>query len=269
MARAGWSASTNYLRYGAAVLTAAPLTIAAWAWTSVVGGGALAQSIVDLHLAASAQNRNQFRLMLGVTDSIVQAVTSDASATSSASAAAPTASTWFHAAAVFASATDRRAFLNGGNKGTNSGNRTPTGIDEIVLGVQGGTTQNTPFGTASGTGYIAEVGIWNVALTDAEVAVLALGVSPLLVSPGALVAYWPLIGRYSPEINLKSNTAVLSMTGTVSQAAHCRVFLPRVRMPWSYHSVHAGSDWIWGAGFASRSRPWLRTIQRRRGVGYP
>ncbi len=34
---------------------------------------------------------------------------------------------------------------------------------------------------------------WNVALTDAEVAALASGVSPLLVRPENLVRYRPLI----------------------------------------------------------------------------
>lgn len=41
-------------------------------------------------------------------------------------------------------------------------------------------------------GDISEVGYWNVALTDADVAVLAKGVSPLLVRPEGLVAYWSL-----------------------------------------------------------------------------
>jgi hypothetical protein len=35
--------------------------------------------------------------------------------------------------------------------------------------------------------------IWSAALTDAEAAILALGISPLLVRPASLAAYWPMI----------------------------------------------------------------------------
>ena len=41
-------------------------------------------------------------------------------------------------------------------------------------------------------GSLAEAAIWNAALSDAEVAALATGVSPLLVRPGSLVFYAPL-----------------------------------------------------------------------------
>ncbi|KKK59939.1 hypothetical protein LCGC14_3029330, partial [marine sediment metagenome] len=40
---------------------------------------------------------------------------------------------------------------------------------------------------------IAEVAIWNVALSNAEVALLAKGFSPLLIKPESLVSYWPLV----------------------------------------------------------------------------
>ena len=78
----------------------------------------------------------------------------------------------------------------------------------------------------AGTGDLAEAAVWNVALTDAEVAALARGIHPFLIRPDALVAYWPILGRYSPEINLKSNSATMAIQGTLSQAAHPRIFRP-------------------------------------------
>ena len=48
-------------------------------------------------------------------------------------------------------------------------------------------------------GKIAEVGIWNVVLTAAEMLVLSKGFSPLFVRRANLVGYWPLHGRFSPE----------------------------------------------------------------------
>jgi len=46
---------------------------------------------------------------------------------------------------------------------------------------------------------LQKVAFWNVALTAADVAVLATGVCPLLVDLEALVAYIPCIGQDSPE----------------------------------------------------------------------
>lgn len=41
-------------------------------------------------------------------------------------------------------------------------------------------------------GIIADAGLWNVALSDEEVRLLACGASPLLIRPQNLVAFWPL-----------------------------------------------------------------------------
>jgi hypothetical protein len=51
-------------------------------------------------------------------------------------------------------------------------------------------------------GNIAHPAIWNVALTDAEVAMLASGLSPLRVRPQSLIFYLPTLGRDSPEIDI-------------------------------------------------------------------
>src|SRR6185295_4330669 len=55
-----------------------------------------------------------------------------------------------------------------------------------------------------GAGRMAEVAIWGGVLLDAAEAVaLGKGVSPLLVRPTALQYYWPLGGRFSPEIDVR------------------------------------------------------------------
>lgn len=84
-------------------------------------------------------------------------------------------------------------------------------------------------------GAIAEVGIWNVALSDSDVALLAKGVSPLMVHPESLVFYAPLIGQYSPEIELRS-ARNLTLTGTPTQSAHPPIFyIPHRESP--FHAV--------------------------------
>ena len=116
--------------------------------------------------------------------------------------------TWHHAAGVWASTTDRRVFIDGGSKDTSSLEIIPTGIDRTVIGRLGDSSPGLYF-----SGRIAETGIWNVALTDVEVAVLAGGVSPLRVRPGRLKGYWPIFGA-SPETDLSGQGNNLTVTGT-------------------------------------------------------
>lgn len=95
--------------------------------------------------------------------------------------------------------------------------------------VIGGQIVTPPTTVAQFGGNIAEFAIWIDDITAAGFAALHKGVSPLQVKPEALIAYWPLIGRVSPEpelINSKSAT----LTGTVAQAEHPRVIRPHRRV---------------------------------------
>ena len=90
---------------------------------------------------------------------------------------------WFQFGAVFAHATLRSAYFEGGNKATNIVNCAPDGAQFDKVKISGVNTK----------GNMAEVGIWNVALTDEEMEILGKFVSPLLVRPESLVFYLPLI----------------------------------------------------------------------------
>lgn len=224
MARSDWSTS-NFLRCTTAIATATPLTMAAWCKTSITGS---LQVICGLFSSADAFPFNQFLLYVDSTDKVA-ALTADAAVARQAlTSTTISASTVFHACGVWASATDRRAFLNGGGKVTEATSLTPAGIDRTSIGVGDSSSASNPLAPA-GTGSLAEVAIWNVALADADVASLALGVHPFMVRPDKLVAYWPMIGTYSPEINRKSNTATMAIQGSLSQSAHPRIFMPSQR----------------------------------------
>src|ERR1700741_5384202 len=97
------------------------------------------------------------------------------------------------ACGVWSASKSRSAYFNGGGKATNSATQTPSGINATAIGAFLDTSPDRYH-----AGMVAEAAIWNVALTDAEVAVLAAAISPLAVRPGSLVAYWPLIGNNSP-----------------------------------------------------------------------
>jgi len=98
----------------------------------------------------------------------------------------PSTSVWTHITGVYASTTSRYCYMNGvaGSENTSSTSNPSTQVFEI------GRLFN-----AAGylNGAVADVGVWNVALTADEVAALAKGVSPLLIRPSALVHYAPLV----------------------------------------------------------------------------
>jgi hypothetical protein len=217
MAYRGWSTS-NYLSFSAPGVTSMPLTMACWARTSINSGF---QVPLNLRRNAAANDRQGYQIYISGLNP--RAATADSSGLSNANAtASATLNTWFHAAAVFAAANSRASFINGGNKGTEATSRSPTGIDRMLIGVEGESGGvATPWAPA-GTGDIAEIGIWNVALTDAEVLTLSKGFSPLLVRPQNLVHYMPLVRGLIDRRGGKT----LTMTGSLTISDHPKIIMP-------------------------------------------
>lgn len=222
MSRTGWS-STNFMRGTTLPVSAAPLTISAWGYTSIAASNT--QDMVGLYKSSATGNIDCFRLALDVSAVIFQANNGSASGTATTSQG-PSTNTWFHAAGVQASATSRAAYFNGGFKGTDTLSRTPAGIDRASIGKRDNVSSDNNFGR-TGTGYLADVAMWNVALTDAEILSLSLGFSPLLVRPSGLVFYSPLYGVGSNEPNLINSAAEATINGTLTQGIHPPIIMPR------------------------------------------
>ena len=132
-----------------------------------------------------------------------------------------TTGTWHHLAAVFASATSRIIYIDGGNSVSNTTEvNFGTGINRTTIGAaENGGTQNN-----HADGQIAEAAVYDIALTAADVVVLSKAFSPLLVRRDALVSYWPIIGRTSPEVDIVGG---LNMTVTEATVApHPRIYYP-------------------------------------------
>lgn len=93
----------------------------------------------------------------------------------------------------------------------------------------GNTVQPLTFGRYSDAfanmmnGKLAEVAIWNVALTDNEMAALSIGVSPLMIRRNALKGFWPLYGTGSGEADLSGNVNTAGIGGSVPAADHAPV----------------------------------------------
>ncbi len=137
------------------------------------------------------------------------------------------AGTWNQAAIVEGAITgdDHRVFLNGGNKATSTTVGVPGGgLNRTNLGCRWSTTRG-----AFLNGSLAECGIWSVALTDAEIATLGAGYSPLYVRPESLVGYWPMFARATNEEDWRGSNPFVP-GGSPTAAAHpSRIIYPSRR----------------------------------------
>ena len=122
----------------------------------------------------------------------------------------------FHYAGVFESSTSRTAYINGVVGATNTTN---IGSQNAANTITIGARWNGSLGNYYNND-ISEVGIWNVALTAAEIASLAGGMTCDKVRPQSLVFYAPLVR------NLQDVKGGLTITNnnTATVAAHPRVY---------------------------------------------
>lgn len=207
-------AASQYLENTTAPVTAYPLSMAAWGRSD---NAAATQYAVDIGDSAGTDHVGINWRGADAGDPISAFV--NGSGSDAVTSTGYSVNVWAHGCGVFASATSRAAYINGGSKGTNTTSETITSLDRIGIGR---TEHSSPGSYFSGD--LAEVAVWNIALSDADVLMLSLGVSPLLVRPDGLVFYVPLIGRYSPEIEVVGG---LNMTVTgATQSEHPRVFYP-------------------------------------------
>ena len=209
--------SLMYLEVDSIPVTVMPLTMACWARVTDVSSAFIYMSIQDKDV--SDQRFALFAAGLATGDPIRAQIRSGATANASTTTGF-TANTWHHAAGVFTSSTSRDVFLNGGGKGSNTTNITPTGLDRISIGRFGDSTPGNYM-----DGDIAEPAIWNVALTDDEIAWLAEGYSPITLTHrlANLVWYRDLIRNLDrPSIGSDNLTAFNSPT----VSAHTRMYYP-------------------------------------------
>lgn len=215
MARNFVAASSQYLSNANAILGVTPLTLAAWLNASATGTTQYVLCIGHL-----TQGR-AFGIGVNSGNAIFAQAKQNGVSNSATTTGTISASTWHHACGVFAGDAERYAYLDGGSKASNTTSRVPGDMNTTMIGAR---ADNGPSNYFSGN--LGEAAMWDAALTDAEVAVLALGISPLFVRPGNLVAYWPLIGRTSPEIDPVGGFD-MTLNATPVVAVHPRIYMPQ------------------------------------------
>jgi len=193
-------------------VAAAPLTLACWFRADDVTTN---RCLFELATSAGAEG---FRLL------VAGAIAGDpifadyilSTGTNAQTTAGYTANTFHHAAATFPNNTTVTAYLDGGNSATSTGSALNPAPTRINIGARFLSSSAGLFFD----GRIAEVGIWNAALTAAEIASLAKGMTCDKVRPQSLVFYAPLVR------NLQDVRGGLSITNnnTATVANHPRVY---------------------------------------------
>lgn len=180
-----FNGSDQYLEAASAVLAGVPLTMACWFNSDTITATQTLMQIADVSSSVRYFALQAEGAMVG---DPLRCLTREGDAQFAITSTGYSADTWHHACGVFAATNSRAVYIDGGSKGTDTVTRIPTGLDVTSLGVR-----NTNGTSEFLDGEMAEVAIWNVALTDAEVLQLAAGYSPLLVRPQSLVLYIPLV----------------------------------------------------------------------------
>ena len=210
MARNFTAASSQSLEVASSPVSGPPFTLAAWARPTGTGSSTYV-AVGEL----GGTHRYLLQQGFGGTNNVGASVTTPALAFGASTSTGVAAGTWHHAAAVFTSNVSRTAYINGGNSATNTSSLTLNTPTSVVIGARYNTTLGFYFG-----GDIAEVGIWNAALTADEIASLAKGMSCDKVRPQSLVFYAPLVRDL---IDQKGGRIITNNNGA-TVANHPRVY---------------------------------------------
>lgn len=191
----------------AAAPAATPLTLAAWVRADSAAGSGKA-----LVCVCGAAFHYQ---LLGLSTALGKWYCGSRAGGSEYYAASTTAvstGVWVHVAAVFASATSRAVFVNGVSEGSNATSTTPTLTRTAIASRNDGAVPGSF--PSYFDGQMAHVAIWGAALTAAQIAGLAAGMSPLVVSSTAPWLYAPFRGESFPEVNFSGTAVTLSPTSS-------------------------------------------------------
>lgn len=165
-----------------------PISIACWFNSDTTNAN---KTLVTLAIGLVGQTTsNGFHLRI-TSGAQVQATIANGAGSNSAAVGTYTLQNWHHGAAVFYTTGSRYAFCDAVRSSQSSTVRTVNvNPSNLLIGQGSGGDFNLP---QPFNGRIAEVGVWNVGLTDEEIAILAKGIKPIYVRPESLLYYVPLV----------------------------------------------------------------------------
>lgn len=201
------AASSQYLSTSSSPASGSPMTISIWARPTSSNTAAISVGV------SGGTHRNQITVTGGNIWAATQVgVTTSVNANGTSTATNNTR----NICGVFNSSTSRNIYVDGVSEGSNTGNiGVQNAADSIIIGSRYSTTLGAYY-----SGWIAEVGIWNAALTDAEIASLAKGMTCDKIRPQSLVFYAPLVRDL---IDQKGRLTITNNNGA-TVASHPRVY---------------------------------------------
>jgi hypothetical protein len=224
MARAFVSTSTQYLEVLSSPISGVPFTFGCWIYPTQDTAQQSFFAIADL----SAGDDYYILQVRGTDAGDPVGLTRRDPGTGTITAKTSngiTVNTWHHVCGVINAVNDVEIFLDAdtGNKGSSVTSVNPATI-EMRIGAGYGGPATDPF-----DGYIAEAAIWNVALADEEIGVLARGARPMFIRPGSLMAYWPLL--YSTNEEWKGRHSLTAFNGPTMANHPPRVNVDSLDLP--------------------------------------
>jgi len=187
MARLFTAASSQYVERTSALFTTWPATVAGWVYLTTLG---VEHALFTINNGTTTPF-GLFKLGLGTNNKPIfyLEIASNGYVTETASATC-SINTWHHIAAVWTSRTSRKIYLDGGSmvETTTTSPASSMVVSRTSIGRQ--------FYAGSAGAYLdgraAEVGVWNIDLTNAQIASLAARKSPLSIRRDKLISYWKL-----------------------------------------------------------------------------
>jgi hypothetical protein len=180
-----FNGTNQYLSIASAVATAQPITMACWFNTR---NNSAIMNLICIN--SSTDNQRHVLQLRG--DIAGKPVRAQSGGTANADTSTGfSIGVWSHACGVFAASNSRTAYINAGSEGINTSNVSIAGLNQTSIAAQ--RLLSFTNGANFVNGQIAEVGIWNAALTAAEIASLAKGMTCDKVRPQNLVFYAPLV----------------------------------------------------------------------------
>lgn len=215
--------SADYLTELISPISAYPCTLSCWVKPDAVSGGS---NKYLLSFGDTGSSTNYAAIFINQSTATLNLVHSSSGAAQVSSGPSISAGVWSHAAGLWSSLNSRTSYLNGTAGTTNTVTKVWPPINNVAIGALRRSTLG-----AYTDGAIAEAAIYNVALSADEISVLAAGLSPLLVRPESLVAYWPLFGRGGASSDEEdwAYAGALSQVSSPGVADHPRIIYPRRR----------------------------------------
>lgn len=172
---------TQYLSTASSPNLNVPMTLACFGKTAATGP----KSAISVGQSGTGTHRQQMQFS---TENITATTIGSSGVSSAVSSVVAASGQWTHACAVHSNSSSRIIYVNGINTGSNTNNNTTNNANAIYIGARNSNGIGLYF-----IGDLAEVGIWNAALTAAEIASLAKGMTCDKIRPQNLVFYAPLV----------------------------------------------------------------------------